>query len=144
MATKIRPIVFRVNEPEGFVMNASNASIANNNAGWESPTYPNAYDGEGKHAQIIIKESGCSFANLNLIYADGLNSAGGPYAISAWPNPTGDAYADAPVGTYDVTLLSNLAGTSGDIGKYLVLTRQGPDTTIDLNWLSKIEIRIID
>ena len=129
-------------EPTAFVMNADNATIVSNKGIWEGPNYPDGYDGEGKTLQIIIKESGCSFANLSLYYlnaADGTTN--GPYAVQAWNNPSGD-YGDAPVGTYTTTLASNQAG--GIYGKYLVLQRNGPDYTIDSTWLSKIELRIID
>ena len=35
--------------PAGFVMNASNTAVtATNYAAWESPSYPEAYNGNGK------------------------------------------------------------------------------------------------
>lgn len=140
MATKIRPIVFRVNEPEGFVMNASNATIGNGTAGWESPSYPNAYDGNGKTAQIIVKESGCTFYQIEIKYSTGITAGDGPSAIQ-FTNPT-DTAGEVPVGTYTATLSSNIAG--GDYGKYLCIKRYGDDTAVDASFLSKFEIRIID
>ena len=129
--------------PSGFVMNADNATIISNKATWEGPNYPDGYDGEGKTLQIIIKEAGCTFANLSIYYlnaADGTTN--GPTALSAWNNPSGNYQVEAPIGTYTTTLSANPAG--GIYGKYLVLVRNGPDTTIDSTWLSKIEFRIID
>ena len=113
--------------PAGFVMNASNvANIANYKAFWEGPNYPSGYDGNGKTLQIIIKESGCTFANLTLCYVDNNNGQyTGPYAVQAWNNPSGDYLVEAPVGTYTVTLSENLAG--GDYGKYISLQRNGPE-----------------
>lgn len=140
MATKIRPIVFKVNEPEGFVMNADNATISNNLASWEGPNYPAGYNGNGKTLQIIVKDEGCSCAILDLYYCNTDGNVNGPNAISSWNNP--NSPNDIPVGTYTTTLSNNPAG--GDYGKYITLRRSGPDSTIDSTWLSKIEFRIID
>lgn len=140
MATKIRPIVFKIDEPEGFVMNASNATISNNLANWEGPNYPAGYNGNGKTLQIIVKEEGCSFANIQMYYCLTAGDAQGPYFVTQWDNTSFPA--DIPVGTYTTTINDNVAG--GDFGKYITLRRNGPDTTIDSTWLSKIEFRIID
>lgn len=151
MATKIRPIVFRVNDP-GFVMNSSNATINNNVASWEGPNYPNGYDGEGKTLQIIVKEEGFTCNNIYLCYSSDTIGYGPPFINDVdnhaghWLNPadSGSGTASIPVGTYNVSIIHNQAGASSDYGKYITLIRNGPDSTLDLTLLSKIELRIID
>ena len=145
MATKIRPIVFKINEPEGFVMNAANATISNNTAGWEGPNYPDGYDGEGKTLQIIVKEEGFACYGLKLVYGNSLSGIGPGLIVDGngiWVNPTGDPTASIPVGTYNVSIIQNAAG--GAYGKYILLQRIGPDSSLDSELLSKLEFRIID
>lgn len=119
MATKIRPIVFKINEPEGFVMNASNATIWTNGntngwfVSWHSPNYPAVYDGAGKRF-IVVNNNDVSSEN-QFMYAKGTTNAdGGPNAI----NP-GDM-----VGTHEGTLLSNVAIDYG-FGAYFLLPLKG-------------------
>lgn len=139
MATKIRPIVFRINEPEGFVMNAANATISNNTANWESPNYPEYCNLGGKTAIVTISET-ISATNLTLYYSATLASSAAPSAFVL-----SDSNNQITAGTYTLTLSNNQATPAqGAYGKYLTLFRYGPDTTIDASFLSKIEIRIID
>lgn len=145
MATKIRPIVFKVNEPEGFVMNASNAIMTGSYANWEGPNYPDGYDGEGKTLQIIVKEEGFTCYALHLAYANDLGRVGPGLIVDGqgyWVNPAGDPNASIPVGTYNVSIIQNASG--GAYGKYILLERLGPVGTLDSTLLSKLEFRIID
>lgn len=152
MATKIRPIVFRVNEPEGFVMDASNATINSNVAAWEGPNYPDGYDGEGKTLQIIVKEEGFTCNNITLYYSSDTGGYGPPLINDSdlhggkWFNPadSGSGTASIPVGTYNVTIIHNQAGSGSGFGKYITLMRNGADSTLNSTLLSKIEFRIID
>ena len=150
MATKIRPIVFKVNEPDppaGFVMNASNAvDITSNKVTWNGPNYPDYYTAVGKKLQVIVKESGCTFANLIISYRDSVGSGNGPNMLSTWNNPavvSQQTYECTP-GTYVADLTANAAPDSTLFGKYLELTRNGPNLDTTQEWLSKIEFRIID
>jgi hypothetical protein len=149
MATKIRPIVFKIDEPEGFVMNASNATISNNTANWEGPNYPDGYDGVGKTLQIIVKEEGFTCYSLQFQYANSV-SGQGPGLIDgnngAWVNPNDNGYGTAsiPVGTYNVSIIQNIAGSASGYGKYITVRRNGPDGSLDSALLSKLEFRIID
>lgn len=145
MATKIRPIVFKINEPEGFVMNAANATISNNLANWEGPNYPDGYDGTGKTLQIIVKEEGFTCAALGFKYTNSISGDGPGLISGSWNNPgdSGMGTASIPVGTYNVSIVANPA-TSLGYGKYITMQRNGPDTTLDSALLSKIEFRIID
>lgn len=131
--------------PAGFVMNASNATIESNVATWEGPNYPDGYDGVGKTLQIIVKEEGFTCYSLQFQYANSV-SGPGPGLIDgtngAWVNP--NATDSIPVGTYNVSIIANVAGSSSGYGKYITLRRNGPSTTIDSELLSKIELRIID
>ena len=138
--SKIRPIVFLVNEPEGIVLTASNATISNGKANWEGPNYPEYCDLGGKTAQFIISED-ISASSLAIYYAKELSSSAAPEAFRLYASSNNTITA----GTYSVTVNSNQAtAAQGAYGKYLTMFRYGPDTTIDSTLLSKIEIRIND
>lgn len=125
--------------PAGFVMNASNATISNNTANWESPNYPEYCNLGGKTAIVTISET-ISATNLTLYYSTALASSAAPSAFVL-----SDSNNQITAGTYTLTLSNNQATPAqGAYGKYLTLFRYGPDTTIDETLLSKIEIRIID
>lgn len=125
--------------PAGFVMNASNATISNNTANWESPNYPEYCDLGGKTAIVTISET-ISATNLTLYYSANLASSAAPSAFVL-----SDSNNQISAGTYTLTLSNNQATPAqGAYGKYLTMFRYGPDTTIDSTLLSKIEIRIID
>lgn len=135
--------------PAGFVMDASNATIQSNTANWESPTYPDEYDGEGKTLQIIVKEEGFTCNNLSFQYTNSIANSG-PGVIDnsgMWLNPNADHIGgetvNLPVGTYNVSIVANPA-TSGGYGKYITMRRNGSDYTLDSTLLSKLEFRIID
>lgn len=138
--SKIRPIVFLVNEPEGIVLNASNATISDGKANWEGPNYPEYCDLGGKTAQVIVSED-ISASSLVIYYAKELSSSAAPEMCRLPGGPINTITA----GTYSITLNSNQAtAAQGAYGKYLTMFRYGPDTTIDSTLLSKIEIRIND
>lgn len=138
--SKIRPIVFLVNEPEGIVLNASNATISDGKANWEGPNYPDYCDLGGKTAQFIISED-ISASSLVIYYAKDMSSSASPDAFRIY----GSSSNIIAAGTYNITVKSNQAtAAQGAYGKYLTMFRYGPDTTIDSTYLSKIEIRIND
>lgn len=102
--------------PAGFVMNASNVLSYNYNGNvtfitWQSPTYPNGYNGSGK--QFILVNNNASAPgsnNISLVYSMYSDIAAGPNAING---------ADMQqLGTSTGTLLNNSGG--GDFGKWLV------------------------
>lgn len=73
--------------PAGFVMNASNATITvDGNTGyvrWQSPSYPDAYNGNGKQYILVNNNSAVIAGTLQLMYAqDSSTSHGGPNIIS--------------------------------------------------------------
>jgi hypothetical protein len=126
--------------PTGFVMNASNATISDGKANWEGPNYPEYCDLGGKTAQIIISED-ISVASLVIYYSKDMSSSASPEACRLYGNSNNVIAA----GTYSITVNNNQAtAAQGAYGKYLVMFRYGPETTIDSTYLSKIEIRIID
>lgn len=139
MATKIRPIVFKINEPEGFVMNASNAIISGNFIYWQSPAYPNGYDGNGKSYTIVNNYSGPVRVITGLMYLPSNITSGGPTAIPVANMETGSG-----------TLSANQAGAASGYGMYLGMptTREGggsaPTEAELLEYLSNITITIMD
>lgn len=139
MATKIRPIVFKVNEPEGFVMNASNAaSISGRYVGWESPGYANNYyDGNGKTIQITISSDLTGVpVNYGLYYSNTVTSTVPPI-IGEYEFPT-------TAGTYTLTMNANpvTEAAGSGIGKYIVLDFNTEERQIAD--ISKITLTILD
>ena len=95
--------------PAGFVMNASNATYTNSGGywvSWQSPAYPDGYNGNGK--QYILVNNNTTAPNTNLMYGTDPTSSG-PSAI----NTNGMAVLGESTGT----LLDNIAG--GSYGTYL-------------------------
>lgn len=98
--------------PAGFVMDASNAiytkPYGSYYVAWESPTYPDGYNGNGK--QYILINNNSTAPNNNPLAYSTSTSGGGPYAIQA---------ADMTVlGQSTGVLLDNVAGST--YGTYLV------------------------
>lgn len=127
--------------PAGFVMNASNVVGTNSNsATWHSPTYPEMYNGNGKHAQFILHEDLTDVGRISVFYVKSGNPwSGGPetvvYSVSL--------AVTLPAGTYDFTLANNPAAPGG-YGDNLTVTINGAnshDMSVDI---SKFEIRILD
>ena len=142
MPTKIRPIVFKINEPEGFVMNARNATVTPNGSiyvAWESPSYPDGYNGNGK--QYIVTNNNTAEAGVipaQMMYGGGVSS-GGPTAISETVIRT--------IGTSTGTMEANPAAAV--YGKYLVIAFNGiQGTTITVEqvneYLANFTITILD
>lgn len=138
MATKIRPIVFRVNEPEDFVMNASNAEYFNGGSGywvsWQTPTYPNVYNGNGKQ-YILVNNNATGPGNNQFMYASTQRN-GGPNAING---------SDMNVlGTSTGTLLNNEAA-GGGYGLYLIWPFQVGTTLEQIQaYIANVTITIVD
>ena len=139
MPTKIRPIVFKIDEPEGFMMNASNAaSISGAYVGWESPGYSdNYYNGNGKTLKITISSDLTGVPNDYALGYNNSTQSTGSYIINNGEFPT-------TTGTYMFTMNANpvpeAAGTG--IGKYIVLYFNTEERQIAD--LSKITITILD
>ena len=132
MATKIRPIVFRINEPEGFVMNASNAQSytygSHTYLYWEGPDFPNGYDGANK--QCVIVNNGQTPTQNLMYFNDDRN--GGPDAINKSNLVTGTT-----------TILANAAGTASGYGKYLGIPGFSSEEAARA-WVANVSITILD
>ena len=131
MATKIRPIVFRINEPEGFVMNAANAQYYTSGSWtylyWNGPSFPNGYDGNGK--QCVITNNGSEPGN-NLMYTND-DRTGGPIAIQS---------SNLVNGT--TTLQANPAPLAQGYGKYLIIPFNSEEAA--RAWVANVSITIAD
>lgn len=131
MATKIRPIVFRIHEPEGFVMNAANAQYYTVNSWtylyWNGPNFPNGYDGNGK--QCVIVNNGQAPTN-SLMYAND-DRTGGPIAIQS---------SNLVNGT--TTMLVNQAPIASGYGKYLLIPFNSEEAA--RAWVANVSITILD
>lgn len=112
--------------PAGFVMNASNVAnitISSNISGnigyisWESPNFPNGYDGNGKHYILVNNNSDSEgySSQYGVMYSQTVGN-GGPTAISGSDIIT--------IGQSEGTLTANQAGAASGFGKYLTLFLQ--------------------
>lgn len=128
--------------PAGFVMDASNVVGTNSNsATWHSPTYPEMYNGNGKHAQFILHEDLTDVGNILLYYVQ----SNSPWSAGPLTKiyEAGTLVVTLPAGTYDFTLDNNPAALGG-YGDNLTVTINGAnshDMSVDI---SKFEIRILD
>lgn len=98
--------------PAGFVMNASNATVNQQGTSayvsWESPSYPDNYDGNGKHYTITNNNTGSTGATLfsGLLYTASLRPtafepAAIPYAtVNTNGTSTGNLTANSNQATY--------------------------------------------
>lgn len=144
MATKIRPLVFKINEPEGFTFNyADKAHEGTLDSGyfanWQSPTYPEAYQGEGKHVRVVVSEDIPNMGVFQIRYMPSIDGSNGSqcYSINADSNFT------IAAGTYEGTLTANPATTA--LGVYIGITLQGPSGVPTIqDFLSKVTITILD
>lgn len=132
MATKIRPIVFKIDEPEGFVMNASNAQYYTSGDWtylyWNGPSFPNGYDGGGKQCTIVNNNSTMS---QSLMYMSDNLANGGPVVISG---------SDLVTGT--ITMSTNLAGAESGYGKYLGIPFNTEEAA--RSYVANLTITIVD
>lgn len=92
--------------PAGFVMNASNAEYRQTSstayARWQSPSYPDAYNGNGKQYILVNNNSEAAAGTQQFMYAKaGVDEYGGPTAI--------DASAMKTLGTSTGVLQNNVA-----------------------------------
>lgn len=128
--------------PAGFVMNASNAVGTNNNsATWHSPTYPEMYNGNGKHGQFILHEDLSDVGNIMIFYVKSANPwSGGP---NTKIYDAGQLAVTLPAGTYNFTLDNNSAapGGYGDNLTVQITGANSHDMSVDI---SKFEIIILD
>lgn len=125
--------------PAGFVMDASNATISGYWIYWQSPEYPNGYDGNGKSYTIVNNNNDeVQIAGSGLMYLPGNNiTTGGPMAIPTANMVTGSG-----------TLSANSAGVASGYGTYLgiPLTAGGSTPTAEQvqTYASNITITILD
>lgn len=121
--------------PAGFVMNASNAVYDEGTGSifvsWQSPTYPNDYNGNGK--QYILVNNNVTPGNNPLMYSS-TSKNGGPNAVAA---------TDMNVlGTSTGTLLNNVAA-GGGYGVYLTWALQGTLEEVQ-TYIANVTITIVD
>lgn len=122
--------------PAGFVMNASNiTSSTNTHASWESPGYPDGWNGYGKTLELTVSQDITTSGGMALFY-NNVENANGPVAAE-FIHSAGTLSA----GKYTFTLQSNAAPTSSGYGKYLVITELNGSTS---NWLPYISMTILD
>jgi hypothetical protein len=141
MATKIRPIVFKIDEPEGFVMNASNATITVSSGylSWQGPAYPEGYDGQGKQFIVVNNNSNEHVIAVNgLLYCTTIDG-GGPVAI---------AKADILTSSTG-TVMANQAPVALGYGAYLCIPVEkvggGKPTEAELQeYAANLTITILD
>lgn len=137
MATKIRPIVFKINEP--FVMNAANAvyEVDERNhkfVSWQSPSYPNDYNGNGKQ-YILVNNNATAPGNNPLMYSS-TSRNGGPNAVGAEEMNV--------LGTSTGTLLSNVPA-GGGYGVYLTWPFNSGNTLEEVKaYMANVTITIVD
>lgn len=96
--------------PAGFVMNAANATYTYNGGywvSWQSPAYPDGYNGDGK--QYILVNNNATVAAVNPLMYSTEPNASGPTAITV--------NGMTVLGESTGTLLNNIAG--GSYGSYL-------------------------
>lgn len=123
--------------PAGFVMNASNATYVERSTGyywvfWQSPSYPDTYNGNGKQYTLVNNNS--TVPSNPLLYG---NAAGdGPPAISV------DGMA--VLGTSTGVLLNNVAG--GTMGINLVWPYPVQGYTLEQlqAYMANVTITIVD
>jgi hypothetical protein len=128
--------------PAGFVMNASNATITvsgyNVYVSWQSPTYPNAYNGGGKQYILVnTNETAPQSNSSGLMYGNSATGAG-PDAISR---------ADmAVLGTSSGTLVSNSTPPEAGFGTHLVWNNIMLNPTVEKvqAYLANVTITILD
>ena len=132
MPTKIRPIVFKVNEPERFVMNASNATLIQNGGSgnyyvsWEGPAYPSGYNGNGKQYIVVnnnTAEDTTARIPSQLMYCPSAEPGGGPtaidYTIIQTIGTSTGTLTSNPVPSFGVYLMINVKGTEEEVRAYL-------------------------
>ena len=136
MSIKIRPLVFKIVEPEGFVMNASNTvSSTSTHATWESPTYPDGWNGYGKTLELTVSQDITTSGGMALMY-NNVENSNGPVAVELIKGA-----GTLSAGKHTYTLDSNAAPTSQGYGKYMVITELNGSTS---NWLPYISMTILD
>lgn len=125
-----------------FVMNASNATITVSGnecyVSWQSPTYPSAYNGDGKQYILVNNnDTAPGVASSPLMYGDSA-AHGGPDAIHV---------ADMKVlGTSSGTLVNNSIPLEVGFGKYLVWQNIIISPTVEKvqAYLANVSITIVD
>lgn len=125
--------------PAGFVMDASNATISGYWIYWQSPTYPNGYDGNGKSYTIVNNNNGdVVISGSGLMYLPSGNiTSGGPVAIPKADMVTGSG-----------TMSANTAGVASGYGAYLGMPLTGngftPTAEQAQAYAANITITILD
>lgn len=127
--------------PAGFVMDASNATYITGQYGdifvtWQSPSYPDAYNGNGKQYILVNNNDSLIGTPSQLMYASTLMN-GGPDAIS-------DSNM-RELGT-STGVLSNNVAQAGGYGIYLQWSFGGQSVTIEQAqaYMANVTITILD
>lgn len=142
MATKIRPIVFKINTGlELKLSDAVNIDTSNNIAVWESPTYPNAgADFTGKSCVFEMSDA-VTFGEVHVLYVDSSTGTAGPeIAISKCGSTQAGGFISVP-GTYTEQCTSNPAPVYW--GKYIAVKLYGINSGAFNDVMSKLAIRIV-
>ena len=127
--------------PAGFVMDASNvvATSGSTNTYWEGPSYPDAWQGEGKTIKLTVSEDITMpqyYSSYRLCYASRSDGQEELIGVTDYISPTNNT---VPAGTYTFTAQANSSyGMSHNYGKYICLNG------ISTSDVSKITIQILD
>ena len=124
--------------PAGFVMNASNAIVTWQGGtcavAWEAPSYPDNYDGNGKHYSITNNTSAGEYSiQTGLMYASSA-TGGGPAAINDTVIKT--------IGTSTGTMNANPSVSM--FGQYLGISLTAASEEAVRTWLANVTITILD
>ena len=142
MATKIRPIVFKINTGlELKLSDAVNIDTTNNVAVWESPTYPDVgADFTGKSCVYEMSDA-VTFGEAHVIYVDSATGTAGPLIASSHCGATQAGGWISVPGTYTEQCASNPATEYW--GKYIAVKLYGINIGTFNDVMSKLSIRIV-
>lgn len=125
-----------------FVMNASNATIevsgTSSYVSWQSPTYPNVYNGDGKQYILVNTNEAAPITNSSGLMYGNSATGGGPDAIHS---------SDMRVlGTSSGTLVNNSVPPEAGFGTYLTWQNLMLDPTVEKiqAYLENVTITIVD
>ena len=128
--------------PAGFVMDASNATISVSGTAsyvsWQSPTYPNAYNGGGKQYILVNTNETAPQSNSSGLMYGNSATGGGPDAISRANM--------AVLGTSGGTLVNNSTPPEAGFGTHLTWQNIMADPTVEKvqAYLANVTITILD
>jgi hypothetical protein len=122
--------------PAGFVMNASNVTSSTSTyASWESPGYPDGWDGGGKTLELTVTQDITLTGSLSIVYSDNVNT-NGPLIVQ--PQQVAGTLT---AGKYTYIMSANPAPTADGYGKYIVVYAARDSVS---TWLPYISMTILD